>query len=112
MTQKLNDTTERNTAYKKVLPKAGLTEYYRADGSKPTFVILLNGSAETPRLRQYPNRLNYTQKTLSCFPITRVYSESNGESHFEDIEIPLKEAGSVGKLSEVLSSEWCCVSGS
>lgn len=46
------------------------------------------------------------------FPITRVYSESNGESHFEDIEIPLKEAGSVGKLSEVLSSEWCCVSGS
>lgn len=36
------------------------------------------------------------------FQVTRVYSDSNGESHFEDIEIPLKEAGSVGRLSEVL----------
>ena len=27
------------------------------------------------------------------FQITRVYSDSNGDSHFEDIEIPLKEAG-------------------
>ena len=36
------------------------------------------------------------------FQVTRVYSDSNGDSHFEDIEIPLKEAGSVGRLSEVL----------
>src|SRR3954464_12950628 len=36
------------------------------------------------------------------FHITRVYSDSNGDSHFEDIEIPLKEAGSIGRLSEVL----------
>jgi quercetin dioxygenase-like cupin family protein len=36
------------------------------------------------------------------FPITRVYSDSNGESHFEDIQIPLHEAGNIGRLSEVL----------
>jgi quercetin dioxygenase-like cupin family protein len=36
------------------------------------------------------------------FHVTRIYSDSNGDTHFEDIEIPLEEAGSVGKLSEVL----------
>ncbi len=36
------------------------------------------------------------------FPITRVYSDSQGESHFENIQIPLHEAGSIGRLSEVL----------
>ena len=33
------------------------------------------------------------------FPITRVYSDSNGDSRFEDISIPLKDAGEIGKLS-------------
>jgi hypothetical protein len=36
------------------------------------------------------------------FQVTRVYSDSNGDSHFEDVEIPLNESGSVGRLSEVL----------
>ena len=36
------------------------------------------------------------------FPVTRLYSDGNGDSHFEDVEIQLKEAGSVGRLSEVL----------
>ena len=36
------------------------------------------------------------------FPITRVYSDSNGESHFEHIQIPLHEAGNIGRLSEVV----------
>ncbi|HEY0058839.1 MAG TPA: hypothetical protein VGB56_06865 [Flavisolibacter sp.] len=35
------------------------------------------------------------------FPITRVYSDTNGESHFEDVTIPLEEAGTIGKLSSV-----------
>ncbi len=48
-------TTEARTA-NKVLPKAGVTQYYWADRGNSTFVILLNGSAENPRLRQYPNR--------------------------------------------------------
>ena len=39
------------------------------------------------------------------FQITRVYSDSNGNSHFEDIEIPLKEAGSVGRLSNMISAK-------
>src|SRR3954447_22279808 len=36
------------------------------------------------------------------FQDTRVYSDNTGDSHFEDIEIPLKEAESAGRLSEVL----------
>ena len=36
------------------------------------------------------------------FPVTRLYNDSNGDSHFEDIEIPLNESGSVGRLSQVL----------
>lgn len=34
------------------------------------------------------------------FRITRIYSDKEGESHFEDVEIPLHEAGSIGALSE------------
>jgi hypothetical protein len=36
------------------------------------------------------------------FQITKVYSDINGDSRFEDIEVPLKEAGSIGWLSDVL----------
>jgi len=34
------------------------------------------------------------------FQITRIYSDSSGESHFEDFEIPLKNNGDIGFLSE------------
>ena len=36
------------------------------------------------------------------FQITRVYSDINGDTHFEDTEIPLTQAGNVGQLSDVL----------
>jgi len=39
------------------------------------------------------------------FQITRIYSDSNGDSHFEYFEIPLKEAGNVGELSDVLPAK-------
>lgn len=39
------------------------------------------------------------------FQITRVYSDSNGDSHFEEISVPLQEAGNIGKLSEVLPAK-------
>ncbi|MGB5025055.1 MAG: hypothetical protein WBO44_06885 [Saprospiraceae bacterium] len=32
--------------------------------------------------------------------ITRVYSDKNGESHFGDIEMPLKNDGEIGFLSD------------
>jgi len=38
------------------------------------------------------------------FQFTRVYSDSYGDSHFEDVEIPLKEAGNVGSLSDLISA--------
>ncbi|MCC7515642.1 MAG: hypothetical protein IT212_13210 [Bacteroidia bacterium] len=34
------------------------------------------------------------------FNITRIYIDNNGESHFEDIEIPLKNDGEIGFLSD------------
>ena len=33
------------------------------------------------------------------FFITRVYSDSHGDSRLEDIQIPLKDHGSIGRLS-------------
>ena len=36
--------------------------------------------------------------------ITRVYASSDGESHFEDIEVPLRDAGEIGMLSESVPS--------
>jgi hypothetical protein len=35
------------------------------------------------------------------FHVTRVYSDADGESHFEDICIPLIDAGEIGSLSAV-----------
>ena len=32
--------------------------------------------------------------------ITRIYSDDTGESHFEDLDIELTDAGGIGKLSE------------
>jgi hypothetical protein len=34
------------------------------------------------------------------FIITRIYSDANGESHFQDMDVPLREAGIVGRLSD------------
>ena len=34
--------------------------------------------------------------------ITRLYSDKNGESHFEDIDIPLDDSGDIGSLSKTL----------
>lgn len=39
------------------------------------------------------------------FTVTRIYSDTNGESRFEDIEIPLQEAGEIGFLSEGIPSK-------
>lgn len=34
------------------------------------------------------------------FAVTRIYSDTNGDSHFEDINIPLKNDGDIGFLSQ------------
>ena len=51
----LTQTTEARTA-NKVLPKAGVTCFYDTFVLNRTLVFQINSSAETPRLRQYPNR--------------------------------------------------------
>ena len=33
------------------------------------------------------------------FRVTRIYSDVNGDSNFEELEIPLVEAGNIGRLS-------------
>jgi hypothetical protein len=40
----------------------------------------------------------HKNKTV-MFPITRVYSDNNGDTRFEEIFIPLISAGEIGKLS-------------
>ena len=37
--------------------------------------------------------------------ITRIYSDDNGESHFEDIEMPLKNDGEIGFLSDKIPAK-------
>ena len=39
------------------------------------------------------------------FSVTRVFSDSDGNSHIEDIKILLTDAGSVGKLSDELKAK-------
>ena len=36
------------------------------------------------------------------FKITRLYSDDNGESHFENLTIPLIDSGEIGRLSELI----------
>lgn len=38
---------------------------------------------------------------MEYYKITRIFSDAAGDSHFEDIQIPLKESGDIGFLSEV-----------
>lgn len=37
---------------------------------------------------------------MDNFIITKIYSDTNGDSHFEDIKIKLHHAGTIGYLSE------------
>lgn len=34
------------------------------------------------------------------FKVTRVYADGDGESHFDELEIPLRDAGEIGRLSD------------
>lgn len=39
-------------------------------------------------------------ETNLTFPVTRIYSDASGDSHFEDLSIPLTAAGTIGSLSQ------------
>jgi len=43
-------------------------------------------------------------KDESTLAITRVYSDDLGDSHFEDIAVPLKDSGLIGRLSDRVSA--------
>jgi hypothetical protein len=34
--------------------------------------------------------------------VTRIYTGDDGESHFEDVDVPLKDLGAIGSLSELV----------
>ncbi|WP_295128180.1 hypothetical protein [uncultured Chitinophaga sp.] len=36
------------------------------------------------------------------YPVTGIYSDANGDSHFEDVTVPMNEAGEIGWLSSGL----------
>ena len=37
--------------------------------------------------------------------ITRLYTGKDGESHFEDVDVPLADAGKIGRLSECVAAQ-------
>ena len=39
------------------------------------------------------------------FPVTRVFSDENGDSRFEDILIPMNDSGEIGFLSDELPAK-------
>lgn len=39
------------------------------------------------------------------FTLVRIYSDDKGESHFEDVSVPLKDGGIVGQLSAGISTD-------
>ena len=39
------------------------------------------------------------------FNITRIYTGAEGDSHFEDVSIPLREGGEIGSLSELIPAK-------
>ena len=39
------------------------------------------------------------------FQIVRVYTDSDGDSHFEDVQLPLQDRGAVGRLSEAFPAK-------
>ena len=42
---------------------------------------------------------------MKQFLLTRLYSDTNGDSHFEDMAVPMKEKGEIGALSEALPAK-------
>ena len=39
------------------------------------------------------------------FTVVRIYSDEKGDSHFEEISVPLKENGMVGSLSDAIAAK-------
>ncbi len=39
------------------------------------------------------------------FKVTRVFADKEGESHFEEVTIPLRDVGDIGRLSEIVHAE-------
>lgn len=37
--------------------------------------------------------------------VTRIYTGSDGESHFEDVEVALEDHGAIGRLSELVPGQ-------
>ncbi|HLT07715.1 MAG TPA: hypothetical protein VK014_09320 [Cyclobacteriaceae bacterium] len=42
---------------------------------------------------------------MNSFTVTRIYSDVQGESRFEDIQISLKNAGEIGNLSSLIPAK-------
>lgn len=38
------------------------------------------------------------------FAVTRIYSDANGESHFEELHIELHDSGKIGRMSEMIAA--------
>jgi len=75
---------EKQRTANKVLPKAGLTGFFDTFGLKRTLVFQINSSAESSRLRQYPNRSRGAKIPPLSKPPTVYYIEHSlfNSEHF------------------------------
>ena len=73
---------------------------------QPHRVLLLShppGAAASRRsLSPHRPRADGRATTLGDMKVTRIYTGDDGESHFEDVEIPLEDRGRIGSISALL----------
>jgi hypothetical protein len=70
----------------------------------PMLIVLGLGSASTLVLQE-----TFADEGAKMIRVVRIYTGPDNQSHFEDIDVPLKEAGKIGFLSEMVKAPkaWC-----
>ena len=84
---------EKQRTANKVLPKAGVTNIYETFVLYSTLVFQINSSAETPRLRQYPNR--YRQFFQTIVRQTKLDQNLQGKNKFHTFGQNLSERNKI-----------------
>jgi hypothetical protein len=66
----------------------------------PMLIVLGLGSASTLVLQE-----TFADEGARMIRVVRIYTGPDNQSHFEDIDVPLKDAGKIGFLSEMVKAK-------
>jgi hypothetical protein len=72
---------------------------------EPCHLSPVNRHCERSEAKQPSLRAKQSKKLITMFTITRIFSDENGDSHFQDLGIPLSGAGDIGLLSEAFAAK-------